>query len=88
MTVYLAKPAASAHSALEQSGSSVWIDLCPYEPDRRGLWHSIPNRLTGRSIEGGMRLRQADCTWRSLVVSEPYVDVFKRGDESRDKCEC
>ena len=50
--------------------------------------HSIPNRLTGRSIEGGMRLRQADCTRLSLVVSEPYVDVFKRGDERRDKCEC
>ena len=35
-----------------------------------------------------MRLRQADCTRLNLVVSEPYVDVFKRGDERRDKCEC
>jgi hypothetical protein len=35
-----------------------------------------------------MRLRQADCTRLSLVVSDPYVDVFKRGDERRNKCEC
>ena len=31
-----------------------------------------------------MRLRQADCTRLSLVVSDPYVDVFKRGDERRE----